>query len=74
MSRLVPFGCPVYAYVKPLTGKGNPKWRMAIFLGKTEGQDACVVGEGSNALWTRSVRRIDRPWPKRDLFQGLHCA
>ena len=63
-SPLVPFGCPVYAYLRPLTGKGNPKWRMAIFLGKTEGQDAWVVGEGQNVLLTRSVRRIDRPWSK----------
>ena len=63
-SPLVPFGCPVYAYLKPLTGKGNPRWRMAIFLGKTEGQDAWAVGEGQNVLLTRSVRRIDRPWSK----------
>ena len=37
---------------------------MAIFLGKTEGQDAWVVGEGPNVLLTRSVRRIDRPWSR----------
>ena len=36
---LVPFGCPVYAFVKPQSGKGDPRWRMTLFLGKTEGQD-----------------------------------
>ena len=61
---VVPFGNPVYAYTKPQTGKGNPKWRLALFLGKTEGQDAWLVGDGSQVMLTRSVRRVDRPWSK----------
>ena len=59
---VVPFGNPVYAYTKPQSGKGNPKWRLALFLGKTEGQDAWIVGDGSQVMLTRSVKRIDRPW------------
>ena len=61
---LVPFGCPVYAYSKPQSGKGNPKWRLALFLGKTEAQDANIVGDGTQAMLTRSVRRLNRPWSK----------
>ena len=61
-GSLIPFGCPVYAFVKPQPGKGNPSWRMTLFLGKTEGQDSWIVGDGSQVLLTRSVRRVDRPW------------
>ena len=52
---LVPFACPVYAFVRPQSGKGNPRWRMSLFLGKTEGQDSWM-------MLTRSVRRVARPW------------
>ena len=61
-GAVVPFGCPVYAYVKPQSGKGNPRWRMALFLGKTDGQDAWIVGDGSQIMLTRSIRRVNRPW------------
>ena len=61
-GAIVPFGCPVYAYVKPQSGKGNPRWRMALFLGKTDGQDAWIVGDGSQIMLTRSIRRVNRPW------------
>ena len=27
-GALVPFGCPMYAFVKPQSGKGNPRWRF----------------------------------------------
>ena len=54
----------MYAYVRPQGGKGDCKWRMALFLGKTESQDAWVVGDGEQVMLTRSVRRVDRPWPK----------
>ena len=63
-GTIVPYGCPVYAYVRPQGGKGDPKWRMALFLGKTENQDAWVVGDGEQVMLTRSVRRVDRPWSK----------
>ena len=59
---LVPFACPVYAFVRPQSGKGNPRWRMSLFLGKTEGQDSWIVGDGSQVMLTRSVRRVARPW------------
>ena len=61
---LVPFGCPVYAYSKPQSGKGNPMWRLALFLGKTEAQDAYIVGDGTQVMLTRLVRRLNRPWSK----------
>ena len=61
-GAIVPFGCPVYAYVRPQSGKGNPRWRMSIFLGKTDGQDAWIVGDGSQIMLTRSIRRVNRPW------------
>ena len=57
---LVPFACPVYAFVRPQSGKGNPRWRMSLFLGKTEGQDSWIVGDGSQVMLTRSVRRVAR--------------
>ena len=63
-GAIVPFGCPVYAFVKPKGGKGDPRWRMSLFLGKTEAQDAWVVGDGEQVILTRSLRRIDRPWSK----------
>ena len=59
---LVPFACPVYAFVRPQSGKGNPRWRMSLFLGKTEGQDSWIVGDGSQVMLTRSVRRVARSW------------
>ena len=59
---LVPLACPVHAFVRPQSGKGNPTWRMNLFLGKTEGQDSWIVGDGSRVMLTRSVRRLARPW------------
>ena len=32
--------------------KGDPKRRMALFLGKTESQDAGVVGDGEQVMLT----------------------
>ena len=60
-GAIAPFGCPVYAYVRPQSGKGNPRWRMSIFLGKTDGQDAWIVGDGSQIMLTRPIRRVNRP-------------
>ena len=30
-GAVFPFGCSVYAYVRPQSGKGNPRWRMSMF-------------------------------------------
>ena len=46
------------------SGKGNPKWRLALFLGKAEAQDAYIVGDGTQVMLTRPVRRLNRPWSK----------
>ena len=42
--------------------KGMKKWSKGIFLGKTEGQDAFIVYDGSKVLLTISTRRISQSW------------
>ena len=60
-GKVCRFGEPVYAYCKT-KGKADPKWRLALFLGKTESQDAWIVGEGMDVMLTRSIRRVDKDW------------
>ena len=39
-------------------------YHEAIFLGKTDGQDAWIVSDGEKIMLSRSVRRVDRPWTR----------
>eukprot|EP00435_Cladocopium_sp_Y103_P029767 s1934_g7.t1 len=55
------FAEPVYAYCKG-RGKADAKWRVGLMLGKTEAQDAWIIGDGVDVMLSRSIRRVDRPW------------
>jgi hypothetical protein len=33
-------------------------------LGKTEAQDAWVIGDGVDVMLSRSIRRVDHPWSR----------
>ena len=59
-GKVCRFGEPCFAYCKP-KGKGDARWKVGLFLGKTESQDAFIIGDGSNVMLTRSVRRVDKP-------------
>ena len=62
-GALVPFGCPMYAFVKPQSGKGNPRWRMTLFLGKWPGS---VAGScPAVVLWPLATLIGRAPEPNR---------
>ena len=61
VGTLLQFAEPCFAYVAT-AAKGMKKWIKGIFLGKTEGQDAFIVYDGSKVLLTRSTRRISQSW------------
>ena len=62
-GKIALFGEPVCGYCKA-RGKADAKWRVGLFLGKTEAQDAWIIGDGVDVMLTRSVRRVDQPWTK----------
>ena len=65
------FGEPVYGYCKS-RGKADAKWKVGLFLGKTENQDAWIIGDGVDVMLSRSIRRVDRPWTNfLSYFRGL---
>ena len=45
-GKVARFGEPVYGYC----------------MGKTENQDAWIIGDGVDVMLSRSIRRVDRPW------------
>ena len=55
------FAEPVYAYCMG-RGKADAKWRVGLMLGKTEAQDAWIIGDGVDVMLSRSIRRVDQPW------------
>ena len=57
------FAEPVYAYCKG-RGKADATWRVGLMLGKTEAQDAWVIGDGVDVMLSRSIRRVDHPWSR----------
>eukprot|EP00435_Cladocopium_sp_Y103_P037705 s280_g10.t1 len=61
VGTLLQFAEPCFAYVAT-SAKGMKKWIKGIFLGKTEGQDAFIIYDGSKVLLTRSTRRISQSW------------
>ena len=70
-GKVAGFGEPVYGYCKA-RGKADAKWRVGLFLGKTEAQDAWIIGDGVDVMLTRSIRRIDQPWTNfLAYFSGL---
>ena len=70
-GKVCRFGEPIYAYCKG-RGKADAKWRIGLFLGKTESQDAWIIGDGVDVMLSRSIRRVDQPWTKfLAYFSGL---
>ena len=55
------FAEPVYAYCKG-HGEADAKWRVGLMLGKTEAQDAWIIGDGVDVMLSRSISRVDQPW------------
>lgn len=44
--------------------KVDAGWGVGFFLGKTEAQDAWIIGNGVNVMLTAGLRRVDKPWTK----------
>ena len=59
-GRIVPFGEPVFCQVVPKQ-KGNARWLLGIFLGKSS-NDMYIVGGPGGVRLSRSVRRTGRSW------------
>ena len=58
-GKLCNFGEICFAYCKPKQGfKADPKWRIGIYLGKTEIQDNWVIGDVNRVYLSRSMRRM----------------
>ena len=58
-GKMCPFGEVVFAYSKQKQGfKADPRWKVGICLGKTEVQDAWVIGDGNRVFLSRSLRRV----------------
>ena len=58
-GKMCPFGEVVFAYSKQKQGfKADPKWKVGICLGKTEVQDAWVIGDGNRVFLSKSIRRV----------------
>ena len=60
-GKLVAYAEPVFAYIKPAQ-KGNAKWVMSVFLGKSVINDMFLVGTANGVMLTKSVRRTSQPW------------
>ena len=55
------FGEVCFAYGKPKQGyMADPKWRLGIYLGKTELQDNWVIGDVNKVYLSRSLRCATR--------------
>eukprot|EP00913_Durusdinium_trenchii_P032259 g30204.t1 len=58
-GKLCNFGEVCFAYCKPKQGyKADPKWRLGIYLGKTELQDNWVIGDANKVYLSRCLRRM----------------
>ena len=69
-GRIVPYGEPVFCQVTPRQ-KGNPRWLLGIFLGKSS-NDMFIVGGKGGVRLSRSVRRTGRPWSDEvKLYESL---
>ena len=58
-GKVCPLGEVVFAYSKQKQGfKADPRWKVGICLGKTEVQDAWVIGDGNRVFLSKSLRRV----------------
>ena len=58
------YGEPVHGYIKSLN-KGEERWRLCLFLGKVERQDAYVLTDGVQVVLSKRARRTDQDWFKK---------
>ena len=64
-GKLCQYGEVVFAYAKPKQGfKADPHWKVGICLGKSELQDAWVIGDGSRVFLSKSDRRVEDSWQR----------
>lgn len=62
-ARMVRWLLLVVAYTKPRQGyKADPPSKVRLCLGKSELQDAWVIGDGSRVFLSRSIRRVEDSW------------
>ena len=62
-GKLCRFGEIVFAYTKHKQGyKADPRWKIGVCLGKSEVQDAWVIGDGSRVFLSRSICRVQNSW------------
>ena len=60
-GALCEYGEPVFAFIHPGT-KATPKWRRALFLGKSEDQNSFVLFDGQAVVLSKNVKRIQTTW------------
>ena len=70
-GTLCEYGEPVYGFIHPGT-KATPKWRRALFLGKSEDQNGFVLFDGEAVVLSKNVRRIQTTW-RSHMAYYLHC-
>lgn len=59
-GKINPYGEVCLAYTKPRQGfKADPRWKIGIYLGKTELQDNWIIGDGNRVFLSRSLRRVE---------------
>lgn len=68
-GKLVPFGTTVFARTLPGRLKGIAQFEKAIFLGKSEALDSCLVGTLSGTRVARTVRRSVTPYQAESLLK-----
>ena len=70
-GTLCEYGEPVFAFIHPGT-KATPKWRRALFLGKSEDQNSFVLFDGQAVVLSKNVRRIQTTW-RSHMAYYFHC-
>ena len=72
-GRLCQFAEPVMCFVGDTNQhKGDPKWRLGIFLTKSVTNDMFLVQCEGNLRLTRSVKAIFKDWPEHmELYRSL---
>ena len=70
-GALCEYGEPVFAFIH-LGTKATPKWRRALFLGKSEDQNSFVLFDGQAVVLSKNVRRVQTTW-RSHMAYYLHC-
>eukprot|EP00435_Cladocopium_sp_Y103_P049858 s1774_g15.t1 len=66
-GAIAQFAEPAFGFFR-VGAKGTAKWRLALFLGKVDGQDSFLLYSGSHLVLTRGISRIDSDWKNNLAF------